>query len=175
MAICRTVVRNLAPRFEQPAEAVREFRRRLLPDLPEDKFITLTYGILDPTERRFTFARAGHDPLLIFHAATGACIEHRPGGGAIGLDRSERFDCKLQEQNIAMQPGDVCVLFTDGITETTNPQGDEFGLPRLSGLIKEQSSLIAAELCSAILDAAAAFARGEAVADDQTLIVLKVS
>jgi sigma-B regulation protein RsbU (phosphoserine phosphatase) len=169
------VVRNHAPHFEHPADAVREFRRRLLPDLPEDKFITLTYGILDPHQCRFTFARAGHDPLLSYQATSGSCTEFQPGGGAIGLDHSDRFDRKLQEAQIEMQPGDLVLLFTDGITEATNPQGDEFGLPRLNALIKDQSALIAAELSAVVLEGVAAFARGEPVADDQTLIIIKVS
>lgn len=175
MAICRTVVRNHAPRFETPADAILEFRSRLLPDLPEDKFVTLTYGILDPAARRFTCARAGHDPLLHFQCATRTCSERSPAGGAIGLDRTARFERSLKQETLELQPGDILLLFTDGITETLNPEGTEFGIDRLKQQVVEHSPMVAGELCAAVLTAVETFARGEPAADDQTLIAIKVS
>jgi phosphoserine phosphatase RsbU/P len=173
MAICRTVVRNVAPRFSEPADAVREFRRRLLPDLPEDKFITLTYGVLDLRQRRFAFARAGHDPLLHYCKATGSAHLHSPKGGAIGLDRSDRFDRTLEEDTLDLATGDVLLLFTDGVTDTTNPEGAEFGINQLRGLVEEHASRTAEELGKTVLQRVSEFARGEPVADDQTLLVVK--
>jgi len=175
MAICRTVIRNHAPRFETPVEAILEFRRHLLPDLPEDKFVTLTYGILDPAARRFTFARAGHDPLLSYRGATRTPSDHSPAGGAIGLDHSARFEHSLKQEALEVEPGDILLLFTDGITETLNPEGNEFGMDRLRQHVTEHSSLVAAELCTSVLAAVGTFARDEPAVDDQTLIAIKAS
>ena len=173
MAICHSVVRTHATRHRDPAAAVKEFRRLLLPDIPEDRFITMVYGILDTRTREFTFARAGHDPLLHYHSASRQVQVLSPKGGAIGLDRSDRFDRILRQHTVSLAPNDAIVLFTDGLTETTNPAGDEFGLDQLTSLVAKNGSLSAEDLSRAIFDSVAAFAEGAAALDDQTLVVIK--
>ncbi|MCU0771584.1 MAG: SpoIIE family protein phosphatase [Verrucomicrobia bacterium] len=173
MAICHAIVRTHAARHLQPADAVKEFRRLLIEDIPEDRFITLTYGILDTETREFRFARAGHDPLLCYRAASGAVEVLSPKGGAIGLDRTDRFDRSLEQQSITLAPGDTIVLFTDGLTEAENPEGDEFSLNRLKALIAERGSYTAADLGRVIYEGVEAFAKGAPPLDDQTLVVIK--
>ncbi len=175
MAICHAIVRTHAPHHAQPAEAVKEFRRLLIEDIPEDRFITLIYGILDTQTREFRFARAGHDPLLCFRAGSGAVEVVSPKGGAIGLDRTDRFDRSLEQQSITLGPGDAIVLFTDGLTEAENPDGDEFGLNRLKALIAERGSCTAADLGRGIYEGVEAFAKGAPPLDDQTLVIIKAA
>lgn len=173
MAICHAIVRTHAPRHSQPVEAVKEFRKLLLADIPEDKFITMIYGILDTQTREFQFARAGHDPLLCYRANSGNVEALSPKGGAIGLDRTARFDRLLQQQSITLAPGDAIVLFTDGLTEALNPDGEEFGLERLTSLVAEQGGLTATDLGRTIYERVESFAKGAPAMDDQTLVVIK--
>jgi len=173
MAICHSVVHTRAAGHALPVEAVKEFRRLLLDDIPEDRFITMLYGILDTEKREFTFARAGHDPLLYYRAESRSVEVLSPKGGAIGLDRSDRFDRILQQQSIPLAPGDVIVMFTDGLTETTNPEDEEYGLERLTELLANKGELAAADLGRTLFDSVKAFAEGEPASDDQTLVVIK--
>jgi sigma-B regulation protein RsbU (phosphoserine phosphatase) len=173
MAICHAIVRTHATRHVQPADAVKEFRRLMAVDIPEDHFVTLLYGILDTDRREFTFVRAGHDPLLHYRAQTGIVEVHSPRGAAIGLDRGERFDRILQQARIPLAPGDAIVLFTDGLTETTDPQGEEFGLDRLTALVGEAGALAADDIANTIYDRVEHFAKGQPALDDQTLVVIK--
>jgi sigma-B regulation protein RsbU (phosphoserine phosphatase) len=173
MAICHAIVRTHAGRHEQARDAVKEFRRLLLEDIPEDRFITLLYGILDPHTREFRFARAGHDPLLCYRAASRTVEVFSPKGSAIGLDRTDRFEHTLEQQCITLAPGDAVVLFTDGLTEATNPDDEEFGLGRLKALIAENGDLSAPDLERIIYERIDAFAHGAPPIDDQTLVVIK--
>jgi sigma-B regulation protein RsbU (phosphoserine phosphatase) len=173
MAICHAIVRSRAQHHAEPADAIRNFRGLLLEDIPEDRFITMLYGVLNTARREFTFARAGHDPLLHYHAASKTVEVLSPKGGAIGLDRSERFDRRLHQQTLLLKPGDTLVMFTDGLTEATNPQGDEYGLDRLCSLVAQKGFLTASDLTDAIYNQVAEFASGEPAMDDQTLIVIK--
>jgi len=175
MAICHSIVRTQAARHSQPAEAVKSFRRLLLEDIPEDRFITMIYGILDTARREFTFARAGHDPLLCYRAASGQVETHSPKGGAIGLDRSERFDRKLEQQTLTLAPNDAIILFTDGITETLDPAGEEYGLERLANLISQHGNLGANDLLNTIYENVTAFAKNTPALDDQPLVIIKAA
>lgn len=175
MAICHAIVRTHAARHAQPIDALKEVRTLLLEDIPEDRFITMIYGILDTKKHEFTFVRAGHDPLLHYRADTRTVEVHSPKGGAIGLDRTDRFDRLLQQQSISLAPGDAIVLFTDGLTETTNPDDEEFGLKRLVALVEEKGALNSADLGHTIYESVEAFAKGEPAMDDQTLVVIKGS
>jgi len=173
MASCHAIVRTHAPGHSQPLEAVKEFRSLLLPDIPEDRFITMIYGILDTRKHEFTFVRAGHDPLLCYRMGSQKVEPFLPKGGAIGLDRTDRFDRILEQQSITLASGDAIVLFTDGITETTSPDGEEFGLDRLISWISQKGALNAGDLGQSVYERIDGFAKGTRAMDDQTLVVIK--
>lgn len=175
MAICRSIVHSHARQHAEPAEAIREFHRLLLPDLPEDQFITMTYGILDTRNRQFTFARAGHDPLVCYRADSRTVEIHMPRGSAIGLGRKDRFDSSLEQETLTLGASDAVILYTDGITEALNPLGDEYGTNRLMNLISEKGALGAEELAQAVLKSLQDFEKDTPMLDDQTLVVIKSS
>jgi sigma-B regulation protein RsbU (phosphoserine phosphatase) len=175
MAICHTIVRTQAAQHTRPADAVKAFRQLLLEDIPEDRFITMTYGILDTAQRSFTFARAGHDPLLCYRSASGQVEKHSPRGGAIGLYRTDQFYQQLEEQTLHLAPNDAIILFTDGITETLAPDGEEYGLDRLIHLISQNGNLGANDLLKTIYKDVSAFARNTPALDDQTLVIIKAA
>jgi serine phosphatase RsbU (regulator of sigma subunit) len=152
---------------------LREVAAALMHDLPEDMFVTMTYGILDHHTRSFRFARAGHDPLLHYQRASGQVTPHSPKGTAIGLIRTAEFQGLYQEEEIRLEPGDAVVLFTDGITETTDAAGNEFSRSRLMQTLATQPAEDAMGISAAVFDHVNRFSRGEAPQDDQTLVVIK--
>ncbi len=108
-------------------ESVNEFIGN---DLPSEMFITCVYGILEVSTRRFTWARAGHEPLILAHPDDSTDVL-APAGFALGVLGSPDFDQMLEVDSVTMHPGDRILLFTDGLTEAMNAKGEEFGMQRI--------------------------------------------
>jgi sigma-B regulation protein RsbU (phosphoserine phosphatase) len=173
MGICRSIVRTQVASDISPSAALQAVRQWLLTDLPEDMFVTMTYGILDRSKQTFTFARAGHDPLLHFDKATGQVRSIAPQGPAIGLIRNAPSAPTLEEAEVTLNRGDAVVLFTDGITESLNPTDQEFGRDTLQRVVANNAKGNALEISCSILDAVLKFSGSEPAHDDQTVVVLK--
>jgi sigma-B regulation protein RsbU (phosphoserine phosphatase) len=175
MTMCRSAIRAQTNLDLSPIDVVRRANELLLPDLREDMFITLLYGILDSTKRTFTFVRAGHDPLLWYHAQTEAVEVVAPHGTAVGLDRSERFGRELEARRLNVAVGDLLVLYTDGITESLNADEAEFGRDQLIELIKQNSGSTVGQICETVFERVREFTNNGPLHDDRTLIVIKAT
>src|SRR5262245_14234833 len=142
----------------------------------------MTYAVLDLAAKTMTYARAGHTPLMRIASVDGQPGRRRqtqvlvPDGLVLGLklDDGEMFDRLLEEETIPLKPGDLYVLFTDGISEAMNADEDCFGEARLASLLEEHADLPAEELRERILRDVEAFAGGAPQHDDMTMILLKV-
>jgi sigma-B regulation protein RsbU (phosphoserine phosphatase) len=99
-------------------------------DLRRDMFITCVYGILEVSSRRFTWARAGHEPLVLAHPDDSTDVL-APAGFALGVLGSPDFDQLLEVDTVTLRSGDRILLFTDGLTEAMNSRGEEFGMQRI--------------------------------------------
>jgi sigma-B regulation protein RsbU (phosphoserine phosphatase) len=137
--------------------------------MTSDRFITFFYAQLDGPTRQLRYASAGHNPPFLLHR-DGTHQRLREGGGVLGVFPNQKFD--LGSARLA--PGDRVILFTDGVTETNNIEGEEFGEARLLGLLEQNCASSAGELQKRILDSASAFSGGH-WHDDVTLLVLAVS
>jgi sigma-B regulation protein RsbU (phosphoserine phosphatase) len=141
----------------------------------------MTYAVIDLRARTMTYARAGHTPL-IYVPGTCASGEPRqaqilaPDGMVVGLklDNGEMFERHLVEETIALQPGDLYLLFTDGISEAMNARDDLFGEARLGQLVETHAHLSSEELRERMLREIAAFVGDAPQHDDMTMILLKV-
>ncbi|MEN6342481.1 MAG: SpoIIE family protein phosphatase [Methanospirillum sp.] len=170
MALSRIVVRvNATWHQQEPAEAIRDANAIITPDSKGGMFVTLFYGVLDAQDRSFTYVNAGHNPPLICHGADGSFSELPATGIAIGAVEDAAYDAGMT----VLTPGDVLVLYTDGITEAENEVQDMFGEDRLREAIVGARVLPAAEIVAAILGAVQAFAGTAAQSDDITLMVVR--
>lgn len=134
-------------------------------------FVTAFYGILDPATRTFTYACAGHNPPRIRRCSEGSVISLEDvGGPPLGLFPGLEYS----ESTVTLAPGDFLVLYTDGITEAMNADGDQFTPERLDEVLS-LCSLTARPMVDAIVDAVTAHAGRQVPLDDQTLVVAKVS
>jgi sigma-B regulation protein RsbU (phosphoserine phosphatase) len=97
-----------------------------------------------------------------------------PPGLGLGIDRGERFEEILQEDEVSLASGDVFVFFTDGLSEAMNREAELFGEKRLRDLIENGAALGSEELKERILSEIHAFVGGEAQHDDMTMVILKV-
>ncbi|MBP1929996.1 sigma-B regulation protein RsbU (phosphoserine phosphatase) [Methanolinea mesophila] len=170
MALSRIVVRVNAMRYpDSPAEAVRDANAIICNDSKSGMFVTMLYGLLDSETRTFTFVNAGHNPPLHYHAADGMFSELRATGIAAGLmDDAEYF-----QDFVHLAPGDLLVLYTDGITEAENPTLEMFGVPRLREVVLGSHDLPASDIIRDILSAVKAHAGSQPQSDDITLMVIR--
>jgi sigma-B regulation protein RsbU (phosphoserine phosphatase) len=134
-----------------------------------DIYVTAVYGVLDIKNKIFTFANAGHNPPLLRHA-NGKMENLTQGGMALGAFENSKYE----ERPIKLNPGDIIVLYTDGVTETKNAQDEEFGTQRLKQVINDSSSMKAKEIRESIHDAVKDFTSSSSQEDDLTLVVIKV-
>jgi sigma-B regulation protein RsbU (phosphoserine phosphatase) len=125
-------------------------------------------GILDPATGEFEYTSAGHNPPLLVRAAGG--YEALGGGGVIlGILPGAKYESK----RVRLAKGDVLVMFSDGVTEAPNPQGEEYGEARLANLVAELAAQPAAEIVEAIHKSVHEFSEGAPPSDDITVVVAR--
>jgi phosphoserine phosphatase RsbU/P len=132
------------------------------------RFSTLFYARYDPSTRRLAYVNAGHNPPMLIRAGKSRMLE--TGGLAIGLSRNAKYF----ERELALEPGDVLVAYTDGVTEAMNADRDDFGETRLEQTVNACVDRPASVILNQIVVAVDAFAGGAPQHDDITLVVLKV-
>jgi sigma-B regulation protein RsbU (phosphoserine phosphatase) len=132
MAMCRSALRSVAPAESSPSTAMAAVNRQLFPDIREDMFISMAYGILDVAACTLTLSRAGHDPALHFRKETGTVELLRSPGLALGIDSGAVFERVTRDMQIEMKSGDCVLFYTDGVKEAVGPHEEEFGMERMA-------------------------------------------
>ncbi|HVF56668.1 MAG TPA: SpoIIE family protein phosphatase [Pyrinomonadaceae bacterium] len=150
------------------AETIAAVNRYLADNTPSNRFVTLFYAELDPATGAISFINAGHNPPLIAHAA-GTMEQLGSGGMPLGIMR----DAAFREGRTHLQPGDALVVYSDGVTETQNPEGEEFGPNRLQDVVWKNLDASAAGIRDKIEAALTKFAQGTPAVDDITLVIVK--
>jgi sigma-B regulation protein RsbU (phosphoserine phosphatase) len=136
-------------------------------------FVTMSLGVLDETNLTFRHVRAGHNPPMVWRAATGICEFLKPPGIGLGLTRAAAFERHMQEHLVQLHAGDALVLYSDGLVECMNEAHEQFGEERLEETLKAWGPLDAGALRQRIVDEARRF-RGQADPhDDLTVMVVK--
>ena len=142
--------------------------RYLADNIPANRFVTLFYAELDPQSGSLAFLNAGHNPPLIVHAA-GTVEQLASGGLPLGI----KTDADYREGRTQLQPGDVLVIYSDGVTEAVSPTGEEFGSTRLYEVVSRNIEASAAGIRDRIESSLTKFAQGTSAADDITLVIVK--
>ena len=150
------------------SEAVTRINRTVCQNIPSNKYVTFFLAALDPGSGRVAYVNAGHNPPLLVRA-NGAVETHQEGGMVLGL-----FDAvPYADGAVDLRPGDTLVIYSDGVTETWNAAGDEFGEEGLQALVVRDRKLDSAALQDQVLRELERFSDGAKATDDRTLIVLK--
>ncbi len=154
---------------DSPDLACQAVNKRLLEYATADQFVTVFLGILDPESGRLVYSNAGHNPPILLHAAeSDQVVLLRNTGMPLGVEESALWPA----QQVQMAPGDVLVLYTDGVTDAENVDGAWYELSRLTAVVKSNRGGTAQALRDSILDDVQRFTRGAAQADDMALVVL---
>jgi sigma-B regulation protein RsbU (phosphoserine phosphatase) len=195
MASVHASVRTQAPRFgDQCGEVLAKVNALLYEATDADMFAAVFYGVYDEPSRVLTYANAGHEPPIVLRMA--AALDASADGAEAApplLEGSEkpprptcvRLDSRTPplgilptlpaiQTSLQLVPGDWLLIFTDGITEAQNENGEEFGGQRVSEVIAHNFERTAAEMRDAILAELSGYSRGRAQSDDVTLIAAHV-
>ena len=142
----------------------------LCESMERKSFISLLYAVLDIESGTLSFSRAGHCPLL--HVRAGKARYLQPEGMALGLDAGRRFAESLREERLTLEPDDVVVLYTDGVTEARNAAEEEFASERLAETVADAASRGAHAILDEMLQGVSRHSARAVADDDITVLVL---
>ncbi len=173
MAICRSVLRAEAARNPSPADVLRKVNRQLYPDIKEDMFISMAYLILDHERDGVTLARGGHDAPLLYKRQLQRVTPVKSPGMVLGIDSGNVFDRLTVDFAVPLERDDCLVLYTDGVTEALNTEGDEFGLGRAIESVRASATDGAQAIVKRVIDDVHNFIGSTPQNDDITLIAIR--
>ncbi len=151
----------------EPRELCRRLNRTLCEIMPESKFISLFYGVLDSRNNRLTYCNAGHNPPLLVRA-DGSSKELKSSGAILG-----RFPhWQYAQASIELNQGDTLLLFTDGVVEACDGRNEPFGERRVLQIMRDMKNGASSALQATLLKAVSEHC-GEQFQDDVTMIVLR--
>jgi serine phosphatase RsbU (regulator of sigma subunit) len=170
MALSRTLIRTYAVEYDAEPEVVFfAANRRLLNDARANLFVTAFYGILDPSTGILTFCNAGHNPPFIIRSEDIGSVEMlKRTGIAIGIDENATWT----QSSVKINPGDLLILYTDGIPEAQDAKGAFFGEEKLIEIVQQNNLRPAYEIQNSILEGIENFVGDSAQFDDITLMIL---
>jgi sigma-B regulation protein RsbU (phosphoserine phosphatase) len=150
------------------ATIMRHVNRLVYDASSSNRYATFFYAQYEPVSRRLSYVNAGHNPPVVLRA--GEAIRLEAGGAVVGL----LPDFPYGEGSIQLQLGDVLVAFTDGISESMNPEDEEWGEDAMIAAARDCAGLTARETLDHLMAGADAFARGAKQHDDMTLVIARV-
>jgi serine phosphatase RsbU (regulator of sigma subunit) len=169
MAMARSLVRATLLSGRPPAQALERSNLLILTDARANMFVTLFFAALNRQTGELTYVNAGHNPPLVYRARSGSIASLRAGGIALGvIDEIE-----LHEEQITLEPGDLVVLYTDGVTEAINDRYEEFGLERMAQVLFQNAAESAGCLIDRLNEARGKFVGDQPPFDDAALIVVR--
>ena len=171
MALSNTLLRTYAIQYATlPSFALSLVNERILSDTRNGMFVTTFYGVLEPDTGRLRYVNAGHNPPYLLSGQKGKPVDQlRPTGMALGVDENASWNQKIAR----FTPGDMLVLYTDGVTEAQDRAGRYYGEARLLEVIRPLRSHPAEQVLEAIMADLRRFTSGSPQADDVTLIVVR--
>lgn len=169
MANLQATIRALVPLGLSMSELTKRVNDLIYETTTSDRFVTFFWGLFDASNGNLTYVNAGHDPPYLLRA-DGRIERLEKGGMILGIIRTM---IPYEEETIQLRPGDLLVMFTDGVSEAMNESGEEYGEPRLEKVLKENANKPAQEVLDAIHRDVRNYCGDQPQSDDITLLVLK--
>ena len=175
MTLTKGLFKSLAANHDSPAEVLIKLNRLFFENAKRGVFISMLYCIFDLEKRIMTFARAGHNPMIICRSQHKKSEEVRPPGIAIGLEENEVFARTIHEDSLPLHKDDMFMLYTDGLNEAQNPQHQEFGEKRLQQLFAARHQVASVDILEDIEAQIGRFTGDAEQHDDMTAVVIRVT
>ncbi|MEL7834332.1 PP2C family protein-serine/threonine phosphatase [Fodinibius sp. Rm-B-1B1-1] len=164
-ALVHLIIEKSSP---SPKELFLELNNYVKSDIKDKTFVTACAAFFPKGEDHFIFARAGHNAPILFSNERDATFDLRSDGFALGMTTSQNMEQHLQEKKFHFKPNDSIIFYTDGLTESRNEWGEEYGDERLDGLISVYGSLHAKSIIHKIQSSLENFIGSEEPVDDVT-------
>jgi sigma-B regulation protein RsbU (phosphoserine phosphatase) len=171
MAEVKGIFQSLSKLCSSPKELLVRANETLMGSLERKAFISLLYAILDTEHGTLHLARAGHCPMAYLTDGTKEYV--RPNGIGLGMTNGEVFRQSTEERSITLKSGDVCIFYTDGVTESRNAEGEEYGYERLLSVAETHRHASAREIQDNILADVKRHTGTLSFGDDMTLVIVK--
>ena len=173
MSQMKGVFHSLAQIDLDPREFLVKANEALGRCLERTSFITLSYFILDTNKKTIQFSRAGHCPSLYYDNSRARLDFLKSKGLGLGIIRNTEYCNYVEINRIDFKPGDLLIMYTDGITEAKTPLGEEFGYERLQQIVQNNVRKSARDIQKAIIDGLLDFTQTDEIEDDYTTMILK--
>jgi len=175
MGMIRTALRMETRRNAHAGDVLARLHQFLAADMRNGMFVTMLYVVLDTRHRVVSYASAGHTPMILYRAATDETFCLATRGLPVGLVGSDaaQFEEQLDVERLRLRRGDLLLLYTDGVTEATNRNGEAYGEARLVAAVQRWGCESAAEFVRRLEDDVREFTGGQALGDDLTLVAIK--
>jgi sigma-B regulation protein RsbU (phosphoserine phosphatase) len=170
MPAVKIALRTLVSEYYRLSDILRQLNATFVENSPSASYFTMACAVFDPERTRMVYSNAGHLAVLHFRAVSGEVDWLTTGGPPVGLLPGVEFDTG----EVEFAPGDVFVFYTDGLTESHDAQGFDFGRERLATLVRQDRDRPAAELVSVLHAGVDRFRGAEPQIDDATVIVVRV-
>ncbi|MCP4684327.1 MAG: SpoIIE family protein phosphatase [bacterium] len=177
MSMLRTVIRIFAQGSASARDTLLSVNDYLSGNMPRGMFVTVLMAIFDSSTRKLDFVSAGHNPLLLYKAATRKVVKLNPSGMPLGVPvtLAKDFGDSLESFDLQLDEGDLFFIYTDGITEAVDREGNQYGLERMIDFLQgwqeaDRKSELKA-LSKEIIDRVDSFSGFAAQRDDITFVV----
>jgi sigma-B regulation protein RsbU (phosphoserine phosphatase) len=171
MASLQALLRSHAPLPGRDLkDLAADVNRLLVASIPDNRFATLFYGVFDAERRTLTYINAGHNPPMLLRPGAAMAQRLEPTGMMLGVFD----DAVFGQATVDMQDGDLLVVYSDGVCDALNPDGEDYGDGRLESFVRTHTALPAPALMDRILEDVTTFGQGVPPFDDMTLVIAKV-
>jgi phosphoserine phosphatase RsbU/P len=173
MSQMKGIFHSLAQYDIEPSDFMIQANQALVYCLERGSFISATYFIINTQTKTIRYARAGHCPVLYYCADTKSSQYLKDKGVALGMVRNKSYSSFIQSNAFQYKPGDIMVLYTDGVTEAKDGKGEEFGYDRLVDLVNEANGMAPSEIQNHLINKLYEFSGTSNIDDDYTTMIVK--
>ena len=173
MSQMKGIFHSLAQDCIEPDEFMARANKALVYCLERGSFISAIFFMINTQSKTVRYARAGHCPVLYYSAAKDKSEYFKDKGVALGMVRNNSYKNFIEANEFAYQPGDIMVLYTDGITEAKSTKGEEFGYDRLAAVLMEVKTLEPKEIQDHLIKKLYEFSGTDNINDDYTTMIVK--
>ena len=173
MSQMKGIFHSLAQHDIEPSNFMVQANQALVYCLERGSFISATYFIINTQTKTVRYARAGHCPVLYYCANSSSSEYLKDKGVALGMVRNKTYSSFIQSNSFQYKPGDIMVLYTDGVTEAKDGKGEEFGYERLANLVNEANGMTPSEIQNHLINKLYEFSGTSNIDDDYTTMIVK--
>lgn len=173
MSQMKGIFHSLSQECIEPDHFMIRANHALIRCLERGSFISASFFSIDTSAKTVCYARAGHCPVLFYKAATDSVEYFKDKGVALGMVRNRGYQNFIQANRFSYSPGDIMVLYTDGITEAKNGKGEEFGYEQLADVLREAKRESPRQIQEHLIKRLYEFSGSDNLGDDYTTMIVK--